>query len=306
MKNKFHLTTTAFLFLLGRNFLEGDEEIKSQVIQRTPSLNRNYETLLAEKTQENSNQEARNAKRARYQKFVKPRPDESNPNFKIQKQEELKSTIEAKNLENRQKAQSLKMQMDRNHPNYRFWFSKDFFQSHHFQPSYYNSKSNWWRHPEWVEIIEWLPWKWQNPIFYDQTGYPIDLPIDVNSYIPIESQPPQKTDLYSAFGNWYPLGVFAVNQTGFQNPASHLYIQLAINKEGDISGTFYNAITDQTFPVDGIVDGDTQQAIIRLYDSPHSPIATTGLFNLTQDFAEVQIQFPAGPVQNWTFIRLNP
>ena len=44
---------------------------------------------------------------------------------------------------------------------------------------------------------------------------------------------------------WLPLGVFAVTQDGEQSgPPPTLFVQLTINKQGIIAGTFNNTATD--------------------------------------------------------------
>ena len=51
---------------------------------------------------------------------------------------------------------------------------------------------------------------------------------------------------------WLPLGVWAVTQEGVTD--SNRLIQLAVNKEGVIAGTYYNETTSSSIPIEGSVD----------------------------------------------------
>ncbi len=96
---------------------------------------------------------------------------------------------------------------------------------------------------------------------------------------------------------WMPLGVFALTAEGVN--ASSMYLQLAVSKEGVIAGTFYNESTGATHPVEGMVDEKTQRAVWKAADGTNANIVMeTGLYNLTQDQAEVLVHF--GPEKTQT------
>lgn len=103
---------------------------------------------------------------------------------------------------------------------------------------------------------------------------------------------------------WLPLGVFAAGKTADEAGYSNMFVQLALDKAGDIAGTYYNAATDETHNLDGLVDKDTQEAVWKVTDNPQSPVMTTGLYNLTQDVATVEVHFQDGTVQPWVLVRL--
>ena len=57
---------------------------------------------------------------------------------------------------------------------------------------------------------------------------------------------------------WMPLGVYA---TGPKDVAqAHVYQQLAVSKQGELKGNYYDSITNTTQPVSGSIDRDTRKA----------------------------------------------
>ena len=102
---------------------------------------------------------------------------------------------------------------------------------------------------------------------------------------------------------WLPLGVFALSSEGVN--ASHMYLQLAVTKEGVISGTFYNETTGAVHPVEGVVDRKTQRAVWRAADGTNKDIVMeTGIYNLTQDQTDVLVHFGPEKSQTWRLVRL--
>lgn len=182
------------------------------------------------------------------------------------------------------------------HRDHSEWFSDRFFVRHNYYPYYYRHGYDWWRPIGWGGIATWLAWDNIAPIYYDDGGYPVVQTIDVTNY---------STQQTIFEGDWLPLGVFAAGRDVNQASLSNLFVQLAIDKDGDLAGTYYNATTDQVYQLEGAVDSETQQAVWKLTEDPNSPLMITGVYNLTQDIAPVQVQFSDGTEQSWIFVRLN-
>ena len=101
-----------------------------------------------------------------------------------------------------------------------------------------------------------------------------------------------------------PLGVFALTAEGVN--ASSMYLQLAVSKEGVIAGTFYNESTGTTHPVEGMVDEETQRAIWKAADGTNPDLVMeTGIYNLTQDQADVLVHFGPEQTQTALLVRLD-
>ncbi len=113
----------------------------------------------------------------------------------------------------------------------------------------------------------------------------------------VPEQTPEKSD-------WLPLGVFALTQDGQASGAQpSLYMQLAISKQGVISGTLKNTLTGKTQPLEGMADKKSQRVAWSVVDQER-PIMETGLSNLTQDTSPALIHFADGQTQQWLMVRI--
>ena len=85
-----------------------------------------------------------------------------------------------------------------------------------------------------------------------------------------------------------------------------MVLQLALNKDGEIAGTFYNTTTDAARPVKGMVDKKSQRAAWTFSDGKNTDIIMeTGIYNLTQDQTEALVHFGKDKTQQWLMVRLN-
>src|SRR6185295_11482716 len=88
---------------------------------------------------------------------------------------------------------------------------------------------------------------------------------------------------------WLPLGTWAVSsKQDDDNPSSVL--QIAVSKQGIVSGTWYNRATDQSSDVQGRVDPDTQRVALHKPDQPDM-VLEVGVYNLTQAATPCLIHF---------------
>jgi hypothetical protein len=101
-----------------------------------------------------------------------------------------------------------------------------------------------------------------------------------------------------------PLGVFALTQDVAKT--SDMVVQLAVNKDGDIQGTYYNTKDETAKPIKGLVEKQSQRAVWTFADdSNNTVIMETGIYNLTQDETEVLIHFGRERTEEWVMVRLN-
>lgn len=216
--------------------------------------------------------------------------------------EHLRSDFQKNQERGKKASESAEVRLKRHHPGYRTWFNGIFFQRHQYYPKYWRGNLDWWRGAQWNQIHYWLGWgNAVNPIYYDIGGYPI--PIDPNW--PGYATGFNSTDFSQLRGEeWLPLGVFALGRNEEKAVDSDVFLQLAIDRAGNLSGTYYNALTDRNYLLQGIVDPTTQQAYWRISQENFVLEMETGLYNLTQDFAYVQLTFLGGIVQNWVLIRV--
>ncbi len=103
---------------------------------------------------------------------------------------------------------------------------------------------------------------------------------------------------------WMPLGVFALTPDGqASGPDPSLFLQLAISKEGIISGTLNNSATENTQTIEGMADKATQRVAWTVVGKTR-PIMETGISNLTEDTAPALVHFADGTTQQWLLVRL--
>ena len=184
----------------------------------------------------------------------------------------------------------------------------------------------WWTVPTFAACTSWFNWSapttvWSQPIYYDygQGGNVVyeNNVVYINgeqvatadefaeSAAVLATVPPPPSEEEAAQVEWMPLGTFAV-ASDQQDVDPSRVVQLAVSKEGIISGTLYNTQTDQAQSVQGQVDKETQRVAMRIGESDDI-IVESGLYNLTQDDAPVLVHFGTERVENWLLVRMeNP
>jgi hypothetical protein len=97
---------------------------------------------------------------------------------------------------------------------------------------------------------------------------------------------PEKT----ADVEWLPLGTFAVTREDVED--SQGMVELAIDKQGVIAGTYYNEGSGASRPLKGTFDQKSQRVGIGFADGEKEDAALeTGIYNLTQDEAPALLHF---------------
>jgi len=115
----------------------------------------------------------------------------------------------------------------------------------------------------------------------------------------LQSRPPTQGN-----GNpddWLPLGVFVLTDT--QSGEGDIYLQLAVDKQGLLAGTYYNATTDTSLPVWGKVDPESQRAAWLIGESSGT-VMETGIYNLSQEAASVLVHYGTQRDETWMLVRL--
>ena len=100
---------------------------------------------------------------------------------------------------------------------------------------------------------------------------------------------------------WRPLGVYALARSEETNPST--FLSLAIDKDGLLRGTYYDAVADQTTNVTGKVDKKTQRAAWTLGDKT-TPVYEAGLANLAQQQTTILVHRDGGAVEQMLLVRV--
>lgn len=101
--------------------------------------------------------------------------------------------------------------------------------------------------------------------------------------------------------NWLPLGVFVMARGDHTN--ANMVIQLAVNKQGVIRGNFTDTQTNQTLPVQGAIDKQTQRAAFTIGDK-RNDVIDTGMYNLTKDEVPVLLHVGQDRTESWMLVRV--
>lgn len=181
----------------------------------------------------------------------------------------------------------------------------------------------WWTVPTYAALTNWFTWSapsyaWSEPVYYDY-GQGGNVYYE-NNTVYVDGQAVGSTEDYAASAaqlatveppadeaaaeeeDWMPLGTFAVSTSEKEAEPTRV-VQLAVNKEGIVSGTLYNTATDEAQTVSGQVDKETQRVAIRIGESD-DVVIETGLYNLTKDEAPVMVHFGAEKIDYWLLVRL--
>ncbi|MGC8658318.1 MAG: hypothetical protein ACP5U1_04530 [Desulfomonilaceae bacterium] len=172
----------------------------------------------------------------------------------------------------------------------------------------------WWSPANWITLSSWVVWHWRTPVYYNygsnfyyDDGYVYlngqklcSAPEYYQQAVRIIDSAPEITNDKD---QWMPLGVFSL--TPDVSKASSMVLQLAVSKEGNIQGTYYNAENDTTKPVKGTVDKETQRAVWTFADKNQNVvIMETGIYNLTKDETSVLAHFGKDRTEEWFMVRL--
>jgi hypothetical protein len=100
---------------------------------------------------------------------------------------------------------------------------------------------------------------------------------------------------------WRPLGVFALARAEETNPST--FMSLAIDKDGLLRGSYYDAVSDSTTNITGKVDKKTQRAAWTIGDKK-TPVYEAGLSNLTQRQTTILVHRDGGKVEQMLLVRV--
>ncbi|WP_145168164.1 hypothetical protein [Rubripirellula lacrimiformis] len=212
------------------------------------------------------------------------------------------------------------------------YFNQNWWNHHHHHCGgwhyghYFNRRpwGYWWTVPTYAALTGWFTWSappavWAEPVYYDygsggNVTYENNVvyingeevaPADefAQSAMDLATVEPPASDDEAEDSDWMALGTFSVS-TNDKDLEPTRTIQLAVNKQGIISGTLYNSKTDQADTVQGQVDKDTQRVAFRIGDS-QDVVVETGLYNLTQEQAPALVHFGTDKVEDWLLVRLD-
>lgn len=103
-------------------------------------------------------------------------------------------------------------------------------------------------------------------------------------------------------GEWLALGTFTI-ATSKEDTDPARVIQLAVDKEGNVSGTMVNKETGKTYAVQGHVDKETQRVAFTIGEN-RDIVLETGVYNLTQQETPVLAHQGTDRTETYVFLRI--
>jgi hypothetical protein len=116
---------------------------------------------------------------------------------------------------------------------------------------------------------------------------------------PANENPQQQNADQQNAGDFLPLGVFAIAPRS-EKDASAL-VQLAVDKQGQLRGNYYDVLTGRDQPISGTLDKKTQRATFQAGGGDVT--FETTLANLTARSGSVTLRFQNGQTRQWTLAR---
>jgi hypothetical protein len=182
----------------------------------------------------------------------------------------------------------------------------------------------WWGNPGWVGVNRWYGgWGWNSPYYYDYgVGGNV---VYRDNYVYVDGTQVGTAEEYAqsaaalaavdpaevpsqATEDWLGLGTFAVVESADPSDRDRIepsrFVQLAVDKKGFVSGTFFNKKTDETYSLSGRVDKETQRMAFSIDDNKDI-VFETGVYNLTQDQTPVLVHLGANKTETFVFVRLD-
>lgn len=184
-----------------------------------------------------------------------------------------------------------------------------------------NQPYYWWGYTPATRLTDWFVFGWDRPrywaygpganIYYrdNYVYYDNQRTVPVNAYYQqvhdLAHSVPKISEAEAERMDWAPLGVFAAMR---QNESeSQRALQLAVNRDGVLTGTYMNRSNGHVHPVSGMVDERTQRAAWAFADGQHRDVVfETGIYNLTRDEASMMVHFgpSAEDTEIWQLVRL--
>lgn len=176
----------------------------------------------------------------------------------------------------------------------------------------------WWNPTPWNRLIGWVSFRFNDPYYYTygpggdvfyRDGY---VYVRGNRYVTIPEYYQQAVQVVRTVNvseedaksmEWQPLGVYALSADESTEPS--LVVQLAVNQEGILSGTFYDEKTEESRPLIGKVDRESQRAVWHFADAESTGIVMETTFaNLSKEETSVLVHFGPEETESWLLVRL--
>ena len=177
----------------------------------------------------------------------------------------------------------------------------------------------WWEIPNWGSVGDYCG-DMGDPIYYDY-GQGGNIYSDDSGNVIVNGQqvgtlaeyaqsaaalatvPPPADDAENDAAKWLPLGNFTVSTSEKDTDPTRV-MQLAVNKDGIISGMLYNQSTNKSLPIQGRVDKQTQRVAFHIGNNDHV-VCETGIYDLTKNDAPLLVHFGDNKTEQYLLVRVD-
>jgi hypothetical protein len=176
----------------------------------------------------------------------------------------------------------------------------------------------WWNRPSWNSCVSYFPgYGWNNGYYYNYGAggnivYQNGQVLADGQVVATDAEYAQSAATLANVdpaelkavdkGDWMALGTFSMAVKDDEVDPSRV-IQLAVSKNGLVSGTIHNRTSGNTYTVSGRVDKETQRLAFVIGDDSNT-VMETGIYNLTQDQTPVLCHFGTSQHQVYLMARL--
>lgn len=184
----------------------------------------------------------------------------------------------------------------------------------------YQPYGYWWGRPSWQSLAGWFGgyggYGWNDPYYYDYG--PGGNVVYYTDYVAVNGQnvgtpssfyeaardlaSVDPSELDANDRDWQPLGTFSMAVRQDEVDPDRV-VQLAVNKQGVVSGTVFNRKSGNLYNVQGRIDPATQRVAFTI-GNDRNTVFETGLYNLTQDQTPILVHFSARQQETYMLARL--
>ncbi len=175
---------------------------------------------------------------------------------------------------------------------------------------YGGNGANWWAPATFGAAAGWMGMSANNPVAYSYPSAPTYVTSDNGSGQPQQTNPATRATQLAQTGaadpnsksQFLPLGVFTLAAENEKDADAML--QLAVNKEGVLRGTYYDLENDKEEPIHGAIDKQTQQ-VAWTVGTDKENVYETALASLTGESGPLAMHGEDGELERLTMARMS-
>ncbi|GAA4439025.1 hypothetical protein [Bremerella cremea] len=183
-------------------------------------------------------------------------------------------------------------------------FSPQWYAAHPNAFHYQYPHADAWAAASWGAVTGWVVGMSTTPVSYTYNNNTVVYSTDTTAATPVNAEATQQLSQPGPAPSdeeWMPLGVYALVE-GNQTQAQML-MQLAVSKSGQIGGSYYNVLSDNSQPLTGSVNKQTQEVAWHVAKND-KVVFQTDVKSLTEAETPVVVHYGDGTTHPMTLVRM--